>query len=100
MYEGASPSLATIKSNIMRTEYRVVSLKQAYELGVFPDYERYDAGDYRSAIVRFKNNKAIEFIGMDGGEPEDQTLYRDWGWVVGALNNAYHRGVDSEPATD
>lgn len=33
-------------------------------------------------------------IGCDGGEPEDQTLRRDWAWVVGALNDAYERGRD------
>ncbi len=31
-------------------------------------------------------------IGEDGGEPEDQTLTRDWSWVVGALNDAYQKG--------
>ena len=33
------------------------------------------------------------FIGSDGGEPEDQTLGRDWAWVTGALNAAYGQGV-------
>lgn len=32
-------------------------------------------------------------IGTDGGEPEDNTLNRDWSWVVGALNDAHRQGV-------
>lgn len=34
-------------------------------------------------------------IGSDGGEPEDQRLYRDWAWVVPALNKAYQEGLES-----
>jgi hypothetical protein len=34
-----------------------------------------------------------EFVASDGGDPEDQTLSRDWAWVVGALNNAYQEGL-------
>jgi hypothetical protein len=30
--------------------------------------------------------RLVEFIGRDGGEPEDQLLVRDWAWVTGALN--------------
>lgn len=33
----------------------------------------------------------IEYVGCDGGEPEDQTLGRDWAWVVGALNKEARR---------
>ncbi len=28
-------------------------------------------------------------VGTDGGEPEDQTLGRDWSWVVDALNDLH-----------
>lgn len=34
-----------------------------------------------------------EFVAADGGEPEDQTLNRNWSWVVGALNLAYQEGL-------
>lgn len=33
-----------------------------------------------------------KLIGMDGGEREDQTLNRDWNWVVTALNEAFELG--------
>ena len=32
------------------------------------------------------------FITSDGGEPEDQTLTRNWSWVSEALNSAYEQG--------
>ena len=32
------------------------------------------------------DNKTGEVIHWDNGEPEDQTLYRDWSWVVPLLN--------------
>lgn len=35
-------------------------------------------------------------IGIDGGEPEDQTLARDWRWVAPALNAAYQAGLADE----
>ena len=29
----------------------------------------------------------------DGGEPEDNSFGRDWGWVPGAIEGAYKLGV-------
>jgi hypothetical protein len=41
-----------------------------------------------------------EEVGRDGGEPEDQSLVRDWEWVVHALNAAraegYKQGQEDE----
>lgn len=31
---------------------------------------------------------------FDGGEPEDQSFYRDWSWVAGALRQAYECGFE------
>lgn len=31
-------------------------------------------------------------LGADGGEPEDSSFSRDWGWVADALNRAYKQG--------
>lgn len=39
--------------------------------------------DYCNALV---DTKTGEVLGTDGGEPEDQTLTRDWAWVAAALN--------------
>ncbi len=38
----------------------------------------------------------IRVVGCDGGEPEDQTLCRDWSWVVEELNAAYEEGRVTE----
>jgi hypothetical protein len=45
-----------------------------------PEYERDDFG---WAII---DSVTGEFIGCDGGEPEDQLLVRDWSWVAPAMN--------------
>jgi hypothetical protein len=51
----------------------------------------YDFG-YLNGIWWVKDNTSF-FVAADGGEPEDQTLTRDWAWVAGALNDAYAAGV-------
>lgn len=52
----------------------------------------------RSMVVRCEEGKPVEVVGEDGGEPEDQTLGRNWSWVVPALNAAYARGQrDGQP---
>lgn len=33
-------------------------------------------------------------IGSDGGEPEDQSLVRDWSWVRDALEESYRQGYE------
>lgn len=84
-------------------KYKVLSNQDAAKLG--PDYEHLIDGwdNHFCCIILFDNNdKPIKLIGTDGGEPEDQTLYRDWKWVVDALNEAYNLGYtkgikDSKP---
>ena len=37
----------------------------------------------------------------DGGEPEDQSFYRDWSWVTEELKRAYKLGFeDGEDSTE
>lgn len=39
------------------------------------------------ALVGFDAaGRAVDLLGEDGGEPEDQTLYRDWAWVPDMAN--------------
>ena len=47
---------------------------------------------YNSALVRYENDEPAEIIAIDGGEPEDQTLTRDYGWVAEAMQAAYELG--------
>ena len=44
------------------------------------------AGDGHWALCEVLNGKIIRMVGIDGGEPEDQTLVRDWQWVVNEMN--------------
>lgn len=37
---------------------------------------------------------------FDNGEPEDQTFYRDWGWVKPALEQAYAFGLEDGRSED
>lgn len=51
-----------------------------------PQWERPEFGeDYDGLCVVDTLTDAV--VGADGGEPEDQTLGRDWRWVVAALNS-------------
>ena len=52
----------------------------------------YNPYGIKNGIFLCDEKAIIKLIGVDGGEPEDQTLYRDWNWVVEALNNAYKEG--------
>ena len=41
--------------------------------------------EYRRLLFDTSTSPPTE-IASDGGEPEDQTLYRDWAWVPKLLN--------------
>ena len=60
---------------------------------ILETYEN-DWNDY--ATVYWVKGDTREEIGMIGGEPEDNTYYRDYAWIVPALNEAYQRGRDDE----
>lgn len=49
--------------------------------------------DTTYGLWRFEDGIAVEFIGMDGGEPEDASLSRDYAWIKKALVNAYLLGI-------
>ena len=83
----------------MAAKYVTLSLEDAYKLGCedacflerLETDRRYD--DWHCGVFRCDlNGKPIQLIGSDGGEPEDQTLGRDWRWVTRALNDAYELG--------
>lgn len=40
-----------------------------------------------------KHNGTVIIEEYDGGEPEDQSFYRDWKWVIPAIQKAYDLGV-------
>ncbi len=69
--------------------YRIVEAAELPFLG-FTDLGH---GDCQYALIRFDGDKPVEFLGSDGGAPEDQILTRDWAWVREALNAAHARGA-------
>ena len=77
----------------MEIEYRVLTLGDAERAGLDVGWkDSYGEWEYDHAVVRVEDNCSVEIIGTDGGEPEDQTLTRDWYWVADALNEAYELG--------
>lgn len=47
------------------------------------DYTQWD--DYYEGemlVVVDENNKVVEILGSDGGEPEDRYFYRHFSWVI------------------
>jgi hypothetical protein len=70
--------------------YQVIGLDEATELGIYDDV--LDDWAPGSGIWRCEDGRPVELIGEDGGEPEDQVLYRAWAWVAPALKAAYELG--------
>lgn len=60
-------------------------------------WQNFDDDDNAMSAVYLTDDygRPVELIGWDGGEPEDQNLYRDWAWVVDALNTAYKDGLEA-----
>jgi hypothetical protein len=87
-----SNNQVTGESELFRGIYDVVYAEDVpEELRCMPDTDcwvlvtREREGDRNSPIV--------SVIAWDGGEPEDQTLVRDWSWVTTALWDAYRSGI-------
>lgn len=80
----------------MNVEYKILLLSEAFKAG-YPGLEYYDEQDfddydYSFGLWRFENDKPVELLGTDGGEPEDNSFVRDWCWVAKALADAYWLG--------
>lgn len=73
--------------------FKLCDFDEVVKLGLedVNDYHR-DEVLYRNFVVEFRFD-GPKIVGSDGGEPEDQLLYRDWRWVVPALNAAYIDGL-------
>lgn len=70
-----------------RRRFQVMEYREAQEFcGIPPDQQELLEGHW--AIV---DTHVPGIVGVDGGEPEDQLLVRDWAWVVEILNE-----VDAE----
>lgn len=84
----------------MTTDYKVLSLTDESAKHLTADWLGGDEDDYEDSyhcgVFRLEDDVPVELLGTDGGEPEDQTLNRDWSWVVGALREAYRLGVSEK----
>ena len=79
--------------DVTTVEYRSVPFGEAEKNGWPGTQHRDDYHDDGTSIVyRFEDGAPVAVIGTDGGEPEDQSLYRDWRWVPLALQAAYNLG--------
>lgn len=72
-----------------RNRFRIVDNTEAEKL-LGNKFSNDFPNDLSGVIIEYTNDGSIEYIAQDGGEPEDQTLFRDWKWVVGALNYAHN----------
>lgn len=85
--------------DVKNVTYEVIDVPAAIGMGA-PRSGQYDPkrnndDDYRKVIYRCEDGVPVEWIGDDGGEPEDQTLGRDWKWVAPALRVAYKLGREA-----
>ena len=48
---------------------------------------------YYQTLRMFRNGQCV-LEEKDGGEPEDQSFYRDWKWVKEAIQAAYEYGLE------
>jgi hypothetical protein len=85
----------------MTTTYEVLDAEEAKAKG--GDLEALDPSEVltpsdlswdvpASGVFRLEDGVPVQLIGWDGGEPEDQTLGRDWSWIAPALQAAYESG--------
>lgn len=86
----------------MKVEYKVVSIADAksnnypapYGEDEWDEDYYWDDENWFCGIWLIRDNKAIQCITTDGGEPEDQYLRRDGSWIAPALNKAYKQGYE------
>jgi hypothetical protein len=84
-------------------KFVIESFGQAAEKGYEPPWgykdwseilqDTWNDPDWTNGLWMIDVGGIAYFVNSDGGEPEDQTLRRDWAWVADALNDAYAQGV-------
>lgn len=73
----------------MSREYKQVLSCDLKKYGL-EEHECYDK--WTSYIIYTDDGEKYEYVGDDNTEPEDATLGRSFGWVHGALEDAYVAG--------
>jgi hypothetical protein len=85
----------------MKVEYKYATAEEVLE-NKWPSNGYFEESDTidnisthflcREFLLRFEDGKAVECLGHDGGEPEDQNFCRDLNWIAYALQAAYELG--------
>jgi hypothetical protein len=75
-------------------KYSIMSLKETVDDGCVDAEDYYDPEFTMGVFELDDDGHPIKLLGTDGGEPEDQTLYRDWSWIATALNKAFQNGYE------
>lgn len=68
----------------MKDRFFVVDESEAKELLGDSFDGTYDGESW--CLLEKMDDGTHRLVGMDGGEPEDQSLVRDWAWIVAELN--------------
>ena len=69
----------------MKITFRMETMEKAFEAGWADAYDdRWN--EYRSGLWEMHDGVPVRLVGVDGGEPEDNTLWRGWRWVAKELN--------------
>lgn len=68
----------------MKDRFFVVDESEAKELLGDSFEGTYDGESW--CLLEKMDDGTHRLVGMDGGEPEDQSLVRDWAWIVAELN--------------
>lgn len=80
---------------MMKRSYKIVGIDDLPE-SLLKEYGMEDPNrrcwNTVCALVEYVDGVPKTVWGWDGGEPEDQILYRDWSWVETAMNAAYKTG--------
>lgn len=65
-------------------------------VGGAPRFQVQTEGGHSQLVEVDDRGYVLRILGCDGGEPEDQTLLRDWKWVVVELNALANRLAQAE----
>lgn len=87
-------ALASKKEEEEKVRYFVISNNVALKRG-YPQADCLNDGWslWRTRSTSEEPNFSdVEYVAEDGGEPEDQSLVRDWDWVPVRLEEAYRLG--------
>lgn len=76
----------------MKDRFKLFDFDDMLKHGLLEESDRVNI-EPRLYVVEHVSKGQIRVLGYDYGEPEDQSLYKDWSWIIPALNEAYKAGM-------